>query len=121
MDVSSRLDDIEDFINQSSDDEEDEETSRTIDRFIEEHRKYEELMKKAYIEGIATFISSERERLFKMRERMRKYFDNLFLSKKLNFKLKEKFFDLKLKINEDEMKMREQLRDQKFKDIETLG
>ena len=121
VDVSSRLDDIEDFINQSSDDEEDEETSRTIDRFIEEHRKYEELMKKAYIEGIATFISSERERLFKMRERMRKYFDNLFLSKKLNFKLKEKFFDLKLKINEDEMKMREQLRDQKFKDIETLG
>merc|ERR1719450_133498 len=114
------MDEVEDLINDSNSEDEDEETASLLDKFIEEHRKYEALMKKAYIDGIETLIKSERDRMNKIREKMRRYFDNLLASKLVNLKLKDKLFDLKLKVNEDEGAMREQLRDQKFKDLETL-
>ena len=42
------------------------------------------------------------------------------MEKVFNVKLKEKFLELQLKINEDEGVMREESREQKFNDMETL-
>ena len=120
IDVSARMDEIEDLLNDSNDGDEDDETASIVDKFIDDHRKYEDLMKKAYIEGVESLINAEKERLNKLREKMKKHFDKLFARKVFNLKLKEKFLDLQLKINEDEGVMREQSRDQKFKDMETL-
>ena len=120
LDVSARMDEIEDLLNDSGEGDEDDETASLVDKFIEDHRKYEDLMKKAYIEGVESLINAERERLNKLREKMKRHFDKLFARKVFNLKLKEKFLDLQLKINEDEGVMREQSRDQKFKDLETI-
>lgn len=120
IEVSTRMDEIEDLLNDSNDGDEDDETASLVDKFVEDHRKYEELMKKAYIEGVQSLIEAERERLNKLRDKMKRHFDKLFARKVFNVKLKEKFLELQLKINEDEGVMREESREQKFNDMETL-